>query len=139
MYFATDFVGITLFDDTTFVHPHGLGRHGADGAQSVRDEHDRAATAAQLVQFERGLLDELRVAARERLVDEEDLRVEVHRDGEREAHAHPARVRRHREVEVLAELREVADRFGELGEPFGGEADGEPAEGDVRPGRSGSR
>ena len=71
------------------------------------------------------------VASGERLVDEQDLGIEEHGDRRREAHAHAARVGVHRQVEVLVELRELADLVGELGQALGRQPARQPAEGDV--------
>ncbi len=101
--------------------------------ESVAHEHDRATAATQLVHLLRHLLLEFDVAAGEGFVDQQNLRIEMGGDGESEASPHSRRVRPHREVEVLPELRELADRFRELGQPFLGEPHCKSAEGDVLP------
>ena len=55
------------------------------------------------------LLLELRVADGEHLVDEQDLGLEVRRDGEREPHVHAARVALDGSVEELLDLGERDD------------------------------
>ena len=50
-----------------------------------------------------------RVADGEHLVDEQDLRLEVRGDREREPHVHPARVALHRRVEEPLDLGELDD------------------------------
>ena len=52
---------------------------------------------------------ELRVADREHLVDEQDLRLEVRRDREREPHVHPARVALDGRVDELLDAGELDD------------------------------
>ena len=50
-----------------------------------------------------------RIADGEHLVDDQDLRLQVRRHGEREPHVHPERVPLHRRVEVLLDLGERDD------------------------------
>ena len=55
------------------------------------------------------LLLELGVADGQHLVDDQDLRLEVRRDGEGQAHVHAARVALHRRVEEPLDLGEGDD------------------------------
>ncbi len=57
---------------------------------------------------------ELRVADREHLVHEQDLRLQVRRDGEREPHVHPARVALDGRVHEALDAGEVDDRVEAL-------------------------
>ncbi len=73
------------------------------------DEEDGAPGAAELLHASEAATLELRVADREHLVDEEDLRLEVRRDREREPHVHAARVALHRRVEEALDAGELDD------------------------------
>ena len=55
------------------------------------------------------LLLELRVADRQHLVDDENLGLQMRRNGEGEAHVHAARIALHRRVEELLDAGEVDD------------------------------
>src|SRR5436853_219536 len=71
------------------------------------------AAAAEVLHAAEASLLELRVADREDLVDEQDLRFEMCCDGEREPHGHPARVALHGRVDELVDARELED-LGQL-------------------------
>ena len=72
-------------------------------------EHDRRPPPLHLSNAVEALALERRVADGERLVDEQDVGVDVHRDGEREPHHHPARIELHRLVDEFADAREAFD------------------------------
>src|SRR6185295_2097391 len=65
--------------------------------------------ARDVADLAEALLLELRVADGEHFVHDEDLGLEVRRDGEREAHVHAARVALHRRVEEPLDLGERDD------------------------------
>ena len=92
---------------------HSRSTHG----EVVADEHDRPplldrelADLAHALALERG------VADREHLVDEHDLRVQVRRDREAEAHEHAARVALDRRVDERLDARELDDRVEPAGD-----------------------
>ena len=74
------------------------------------DEHDRLLRGAELADLGEAFVLEVLVPDREHLVDEKDVRLEVHRDREPEAHVHAARVRLHGGVEEAADVGELLDR-----------------------------
>ena len=71
--------------------------------RTVRPSRGDLAHLAEALALER------RVADREHLVDEQDLRLEVGGDGEGEPHVHAARVALDRGVEELLDLGELDD------------------------------
>ena len=75
----------------------------------MADEEDGAAPAGDVAHLAEALLLERRVADRQHLVDEQDLRLEVRGDRERQAHVHAARVALHRRVDELLDLGERDD------------------------------
>ena len=74
------------------------------------DEHDRLLRGAELADLGEAFVLEVLVPDREHLVDEKDVRLEVHRDREPEAHVHAARVRLHGGVEEAADVGKLLDR-----------------------------
>ena len=76
-----------------------------DRGHVVADEQDRPALLADVVHLAQALVLERRVADRQHLVDEQDLRLEVGGDGEGQPHVHAARVALDRRVEELARPR----------------------------------
>ena len=70
----------------------------------------RAARAAELLHAAEAPPLELGVADREHLVDEQDLRLEMGGDRERQPHVHAARVALHRRVDELLDPGELDDR-----------------------------
>ncbi len=72
-------------------------------------EEDRPAAAGDLADPPEAALLERLVADAEHLVDEQDLRLEVRRDGERETDVHAARVPLHRRVDEPLDLGELDD------------------------------
>ena len=69
----------------------------------VRHEHDRLALVTHPVEHVEALLLERRIADREHLVDQQDVRVDLDRDRERQSDLHPGGVVL--ELEVLELLR----------------------------------
>ena len=61
-------------------------------AHIVGDEHDRPSAVAQIVEHVEAFLLEGRVADREHLVDHQDVRVNLDRHRERQAHLHARRI-----------------------------------------------
>ena len=70
----------------------------------VAHEEDGAALARDLAHLADALALEARVPDGQHLVDEEDLRLQVSRDGEREPHGHSRRVPLHGRVEESRDL-----------------------------------
>ncbi len=62
-----------------------------------------------ILHLAQALLLELDVADRQHLVDDQDLRLQVRRDGERQAHVHAAGVALDRRVEEFLDLGEGDD------------------------------
>ncbi len=79
-------------------------------AHVVSHEHDRSALVAHRVEDVEALLCEGGVANRKHLIDEQDLRVDLDRDGERQAHVHARRVVLELELLELAQFGEVDHR-----------------------------
>src|SRR5206468_1366235 len=95
--------------DAPLIEPDRAVAEALDEADVVRDEHDRLPRPAELCDLRVTLVLEVLVTDGEHLVDEKDVRIDVHRDGEAEARRHAARVRLDRRVEEAAELREALD------------------------------
>ena len=74
------------------------------------DEQDRPALPLELGDLVQALARERLVADREHLVDEQDVRVDVHGDREAEPDVHARRVVLDRVVDELLELGELDDR-----------------------------
>ena len=81
-----------------------------DGGHVVGDEEDRAAAGPEAVEVLEALLLEVSITDREHLVDQEDLRLQVHGHREPEAHIHAGRVVLDRGVHEVAEAGELDDR-----------------------------
>src|SRR2546423_415494 len=96
--------------DDSLVQPDRALAEARDRAEIMRHEHDRLLRRAELADLCEALVLEVLVADREHLVDEEDVRLEVHRDREAEAHVHAARVRLHGSVKEAADVGELLDR-----------------------------
>ena len=75
----------------------------------MADEHDRAPVLGDLLHLAEALALEVGVADREHLVDEQDLRLEVRGDREREPHVHAARVALDGRVDEALDPRELDD------------------------------
>ena len=84
-------------------------RERRDRLHVVAHEQHRAPGVRDLLHLAEALALELAVADREHFVDDQDLRLEVRRDGEREPHVHAAAVVLHRRVEEALDLGERDD------------------------------
>ena len=119
-----DFYGENLFRTDMGIERAALGRssatpvpsarasagtQGGHGRHVVADEEHGPPRPATLAHLAEALLLERRVADREHLVDEQDLRLEMRGDRERQAHVHAARVALHRGVEERLDLGERDD------------------------------
>src|SRR5262245_28161930 len=93
----------------TLAQEHGPLAEALDRRRRVRDEADGAAALLELEHLRHALPLERLVADREHLVQEQDVRVDVHGDREAEPHVHPGRVRPHGQVDEALELRERDD------------------------------
>ena len=80
-----------------------------DRVEVVAHEQDRAPLGGHVAHLAQALRLERGVADREHLVHEQDLGLEVRRDGERQAQVHAARVALHRRVDEPLDLGEGDD------------------------------
>src|SRR4051812_16772003 len=99
----------------------------------MADEQDRLAGVPELSDLVQALALEVLVAHRQDLVDEEYVRVDVHRDRETEADVLPRRVVLHRVVDLVRELSESDDGVEQLVRLTAGEAEQAGVEIDVVP------
>ena len=88
---------------------HGPGTEPLDGLDVVADEEHGPARVRDVAHLAQALPLELGVADGEDLVDEQDLRLEVRRDGERQPHVHAAGVVLDRRVDEPLDLGEGDD------------------------------
>ena len=70
----------------------------------MRDKEDRLAATPELGKLVEALVGEAFVSHGQHFVDKQDVRIDVHGDGEPEAHVHARRVRLHRRVDERREL-----------------------------------
>jgi hypothetical protein len=75
----------------------------------VRDEEDGGAALLNLLDAAQAAVLEDRVADRQRLVYDEDVRLDARGHGEGEPHVHPRRVGLDRLADEVADLREALD------------------------------
>jgi hypothetical protein len=108
--------GRAVGDDAAGAHQDGARAEGAHGRRVVRDEEDGRAALLYLLDAAQAAVLEDRVADGERLVDDEDVGLDVGGDGEGEADEHPRRVGLDRLVDERPDLGEALD-LGE--EPLG--------------------
>src|SRR2546429_5415830 len=99
-----------LADDLTVLQQDGAIAKLQHGVKVVRDERDGASRLAETLHASQRAALEVRVAYRENLVDDHDLRLEVRGDREGEPHEHPARVALHGRVDELLHAGELDDR-----------------------------
>ena len=97
----------------------------------VGDEDDRPTLVSQIVEHVEALLLEGGVADREHLVDHQDVRIDLDRHGERQAHVHPRRVVLELEVLELLKLGEIDHAVNALARLPRGEAHHDPVHDDV--------
>ena len=88
------------------VQQHGVRAEPADHAHTVGDEQDGGPRVPELVHPLQGLLLEGRVAGREGLVYDQDVRLDVDRDGEAQSGLHAARVGPDGVVDKVPDIRE---------------------------------
>src|SRR2546423_9494070 len=96
--------------DDALVEPDRALAEPRDRAEVVRHEDDRLLRGTELADLREAFVLEVLVADREDLVDEEDVRLEMHGDREAEAHVHAARVGLHGRVKEPADVGEALDR-----------------------------
>ena len=108
-----DLLARAVADDATTLEQDRAVAQLGDRLQVVGHEDHRAAGVAEVLHPAEAARLELGVADGQHLVDEQDLGLEVRRDGEREPHVHAARVALHGRVEELGDAREVHD-LGQL-------------------------
>ena len=75
----------------------------------MADEQHRAPAARDVAHLAEAFLLKLGVADRQHFIDDQDFRVEVRGDGEREAHVHAAAVALDRRIEELLDFGEGDD------------------------------
>ena len=75
----------------------------------MRHEQDRLAAPLELGELVEALVGEAFVADGEHFVDEQDVGIDVDRDGEAEAHVHAGRVGLHRRIDEVLHLGELDD------------------------------
>ena len=75
----------------------------------MADEQDGPAGASDLAHSSQAFLLKPLIAHGEDLIDQQDLRLEVGRDREGQAHVHAARIALHRRIEEFLDLREGDD------------------------------
>ena len=83
------------------VQPERFVAEARDEIERVGHEQHRPAAAAELGELVEALVRKRFVADGEHFVDEQDVRVDVDRDGETEPHVHAGRIRLHRRVDEL--------------------------------------
>ena len=104
-----DVLDRALGHDLALVEHDPAVAQGLDGGQVVGHEQNGRSGLNELVHPRHASILEHRVADRERLVDDEDLRLEVRSDREAESQLHPRRVVLDLCVDRLLELRERHD------------------------------
>ena len=98
-----------VLDDEPLLEPDRAIAELCDRLHVVRYEQHRPARRAELLHPAEAAPLELGVADREHLVDEEDLRLEMRGDREREPDVHAARVALHRRVDEPLDPGELDD------------------------------
>ena len=111
-------------------HEHAVAET-LDRRQIVRDEHDRAPLDRRLAHLLQRASLEIHVSDGKHLVDDEDLGIEVGRDGEGQANEHAARVALHRGVDEGADTGELHDLLVAIEDVPAAEAQQRPVEEDV--------
>ena len=104
----------TIANDPALVHQEHAVAELRDRLYLMRDEDNRSAGRVDVLHPPEAAGLKLSVADAQHLVHQHDLRLEVRRDGEREADVHPARIALHRSVEELLDAGELGD-LGHLG------------------------
>ena len=77
----------------------------------------RPFAARDLIHLAKTLLLELGIADREHLVDDQDFRLQMRRDGKRQPHIHAGRIALHRRIEKpldLGERDDLVELFADL-------------------------
>ena len=106
--------GRTDRHEVTVVEHRGAIADLAHQVDGVGHEQDRATLALELLDALEALALERLVTDREHLVDEQDLRLDVHRDREAEPGGHARRVVLHLVVDELLDLGERDDVVEDL-------------------------
>ena len=100
---------LPFVDDRPVVEQDDAIAHAKDQVGRVGHEHDRPPLLLERADPLQALGLECDVADGEHLVNEQDRRVHVHRDGEAEPHVHPRGVELDLVVDELLELSERDD------------------------------
>src|SRR5581483_441500 len=106
---ADDCLGIALGRELALLEQDPRAAETANGLHVVAHEQDGAPFARNLRHAAEAPLLELGISDGEHLVDDQDLRLQVRRHGEREPHVHPRGVPLHRSVDVLPHPCELDD------------------------------
>ncbi len=104
-----DFLAPPVANDAPVFEKQRAVTELSDCLHVVRHEEHRPSGVSEILHPPQAARLELSVANGKNLVDEQDLGLEVGRDGEGEPNVHPARVALHRRVEELGDPGEVDD------------------------------
>src|SRR5438067_1399663 len=104
-----DLAALTVGDEAAPVDQDRSAAEPGDRGHVVGDEEDGPARIADALHLPETLALELGITDGEYLVNQQDLRLEVRGDGEREPHVHPARVPLDRRADVVLDPRELDD------------------------------
>ena len=121
-------MGGTVEGDLPMIEPQRPIAQPTDRAQVVRHEDDRPAGALEVLHPSDAAALELRVADRERLVDDQHVRLEVRCHGERQPQAHAGGVALQRRVEEAFHAGERGDLVEARAHVAAGHAEDRPAE-----------
>src|SRR5262245_42418376 len=91
------------------VHPDRSIRQAPHRLEVMRYEKNRDALLFHLLNASNAALLKENVSDRKRLVDDENVRIKVDRNGKRQPNEHAARIRFHRPVDELADFRKLFD------------------------------
>ena len=93
----------------TVIEPHRAIAEIADLIELMGHEDQRDAAVLHLLNLGDALLRELFIADSKHLVDQQNLRIDMHRNGEAEANVHAGRVGFHRLIDEFTDARKFDD------------------------------
>src|SRR5262249_36239540 len=129
--FRDDAVGLAHVYQATVIEPEDAIADSFHVADCVRYEQDRNAARAEFVYLAHAALAEVDVAARERFVDEQNLRIDVNCHGERQANYHAAGICFNGLVHEVADFGKAFDVADALVDLLAAEAQDRAVEVDV--------